>query len=72
MSTEASVIARKVRNYYKVENQLENNQAQKRVAKSKKEIGITRNLLLIALMGMACFSTKITLAIVKLVKLVEA
>ncbi len=57
MRTEASVIARKLRNFYEIKNET-----------VQEEAGILKNVFLISLMGIAVFLTHISLFILKTVK----
>jgi hypothetical protein len=61
MSSEASVIARKLQNFLVIENE-----------PIKKEPGFFTNLILVLLMGSAVILTQMTLFLVKLTKRIEA
>jgi len=61
MGTEVSAIARKLQNYYVVENE----------KPEQPKSGTIKNLLLIGLMSLAVFLTSVTLGLVRIVKRLE-
>ena len=63
MSSETSVIARKLKNFIVIEN------AREKI--EKPEPGFLKNLLLVSLMGSAVFLTQLTLLVVRVVKRLE-
>ena len=65
MSTEASVIARKLRNYIVIENQKSRSEIN---SAQKSEPGIIKNILIISLMGLSVVFTQATLLLVKWTK----
>jgi hypothetical protein len=68
MQSEASVVARKVRDFIVVDNHQPHMQEQ---VEEKKEPGILRNIALITLMSLSVVSTQITLILVKWTKALD-